>query len=104
MGLEDRSSWISVTAQLWSISTTVIQVRIKEQLNSVLFAKTLVRKDVAGGGGAEKKDGDVKGMLFRDSSPASSILNHAALSLSPSRSSSPSLASPFHLPAVVHRP
>ncbi|KAI3998410.1 hypothetical protein K525DRAFT_245367, partial [Schizophyllum commune Loenen D] len=70
-----------ITAQLWSISTTVIQgwgiasrracwyrvayagiasrmlVRIKEQLNSVLFAKTLVRKDVAGGGGAEKKEG-----------------------------------------------
>ncbi|KAL1739116.1 hypothetical protein HDZ31DRAFT_69273 [Schizophyllum fasciatum] len=45
-----------ITAQLWSISTTVIQVRIKEQLNSVLFAKTLVRKDIAGGGGAEKKD------------------------------------------------
>ncbi|KAL1737962.1 ABC transporter type 1, transmembrane domain-containing protein, partial [Schizophyllum fasciatum] len=46
--------------QLWSISIATIQVRIEEQMNSVLYAKTLVRKDVAGGGGAEKKDKDVK--------------------------------------------
>src|ERR1700678_4014584 len=37
----------SVTGQVWSLSTTSIQVRLKIQLNSVLFAKTLVRKDVA---------------------------------------------------------
>ncbi|THH21147.1 hypothetical protein EW146_g360 [Bondarzewia mesenterica] len=36
-----------LTGQLWSISTTTIQVRIRVQLNSILFAKTLVRKDVA---------------------------------------------------------
>ncbi|KAA1472498.1 multidrug resistance-associated ABC transporter [Dentipellis sp. KUC8613] len=36
-----------LTGQLWSISTTTIQVRLKVQLNSILFAKTLVRKDVA---------------------------------------------------------
>lgn len=29
------------------MSTTTIQVRLKIQLNSILFAKTLVRKDVA---------------------------------------------------------
>src|SRR5271155_5149784 len=36
-----------VTGQVWSLSTTTVQVRLKIQLNSVLFAKTLVRKDVA---------------------------------------------------------
>ena len=37
----------TVTEQLWSIATTTVQVRLMIQLNSVLFAKTLVRKDVA---------------------------------------------------------
>ena len=37
---------ITVTGQLWSLSTTIVQLRLKNQLNSVLFAKTLVRKDV----------------------------------------------------------
>lgn len=37
----------AVTGQLWSLSTTTIQVRLRTQLNSVLFAKTLVRKDIA---------------------------------------------------------
>ncbi|KAF8154768.1 multidrug resistance-associated ABC transporter [Crassisporium funariophilum] len=36
-----------ITGQLWSLSTTTIQVRLRIQLNSILFAKTLVRKDVA---------------------------------------------------------
>ncbi|TFK38174.1 multidrug resistance-associated ABC transporter [Crucibulum laeve] len=36
-----------VTGQLWSLATTAIQVRLRIQLNTVLFAKTLVRKDVA---------------------------------------------------------
>jgi len=36
-----------VTGQLWSIATTTIQVRLRIQLNSILFVKTLVRKDVA---------------------------------------------------------
>ncbi|KAF8583290.1 P-loop containing nucleoside triphosphate hydrolase protein [Ramaria rubella] len=36
-----------ITGQLWSISTTTLQVRMRVQLNSILFAKTLVRKDVA---------------------------------------------------------
>ncbi|KAI6040937.1 P-loop containing nucleoside triphosphate hydrolase protein [Pisolithus marmoratus] len=36
-----------VTGQLWSVATTTIQVRIRIQLNTVLFGKTLVRKDVA---------------------------------------------------------
>jgi hypothetical protein len=37
----------TVNGQLWWWSTTNIQVRLGIQLNSVLFAKTLVRKDVA---------------------------------------------------------
>lgn len=36
-----------VTGQLWSLSTTTIQVRLRVQLNTILFAKTLVRKDIA---------------------------------------------------------
>lgn len=41
-----------MTGQLWSLSTTELQVRLRLQLNSILFAKTLVRKDVASSGGA----------------------------------------------------
>ncbi|KZV66005.1 ATP-binding cassette transporter [Peniophora sp. CONT] len=47
-----------VTGQLWSVSTTILQVRFKVQLNSSLFAKTLVRKDVASGAAA--KDDEAK--------------------------------------------
>ncbi|KAF8507555.1 multidrug resistance-associated ABC transporter [Gautieria morchelliformis] len=36
-----------INGHLWSISTTTLQVRMRVQLNSILFAKTLVRKDVA---------------------------------------------------------
>ncbi|KDQ21679.1 hypothetical protein BOTBODRAFT_26106 [Botryobasidium botryosum FD-172 SS1] len=36
-----------ITGQLWSISTTTLQVGIRVELNTILFAKTLVRKDVA---------------------------------------------------------
>ena len=36
---------------MWSISTTTLQVSIRAQLNSTLFAKTLVRKDVASSSG-----------------------------------------------------
>jgi hypothetical protein len=32
---------------MWSISAMTLQVGMRVQLNSVLFAKTLVRKDVA---------------------------------------------------------
>jgi hypothetical protein len=33
--------------QLWSLATTVIQVRLRIQMNTALYAKTLIRKDVA---------------------------------------------------------
>ena len=42
-----------VTGQLWSLSTTTLQVRMRIQLNSILFAKTLVRKDVASSSASE---------------------------------------------------
>lgn len=42
----------TITGQLWSISTTTLQVRLRVQLNTALFAKTLVRKDVASSSGA----------------------------------------------------
>ncbi|KAJ1311227.1 hypothetical protein OPQ81_009727 [Rhizoctonia solani] len=41
-----------ITGQLWSLSTTALQLRIKVQLNTALFAKTLIRKDVASAGSA----------------------------------------------------
>jgi ABC-type multidrug transport system fused ATPase/permease subunit len=47
-----------LTGQLWSVSTTTFQVRLKVQLNSILFAKTLVRKDVASSAASAKKDDD----------------------------------------------
>lgn len=37
---------MTVSAQLWFLSTATIQVRLRMQLNSILFAKTLVRKDI----------------------------------------------------------
>ncbi|KAJ7113275.1 multidrug resistance-associated ABC transporter [Mycena crocata] len=37
----------TVTGQLWSLSTATMQARIRMQLNTILFAKTLVRKDIA---------------------------------------------------------
>jgi hypothetical protein len=43
---------LTVTGQLWSLSTTTLQVRIRVQLNTILFAKTLVRKDVASASGS----------------------------------------------------
>ncbi|KAJ7916824.1 multidrug resistance-associated ABC transporter [Mycena leptocephala] len=36
-----------VTGQLWSLTTATLQARIRTQLNTSLFAKTLVRKDIA---------------------------------------------------------
>ncbi|OSX61133.1 hypothetical protein POSPLADRAFT_1074834 [Postia placenta MAD-698-R-SB12] len=41
-----------ITGQLWSLSTTTLQVSMKVQLNSILFAKTLIRKDVASSPGS----------------------------------------------------
>ncbi len=45
-----------VTAQLWSISTTTMQSRLKVELNTLLFAKTLVRKDIASSAASTSQD------------------------------------------------
>ena len=48
---------------LWSLSTTVLQAGIKLQLNTMLFGKTLVKKDIAASGDAmdpESKADDKK--------------------------------------------
>ncbi|KAI0792249.1 multidrug resistance-associated ABC transporter [Abortiporus biennis] len=41
-----------ITGQLWSLSTTTLQCRLRVQLNTILFAKTLIRKDVASSSGS----------------------------------------------------
>ncbi|TFK92526.1 multidrug resistance-associated ABC transporter [Polyporus arcularius HHB13444] len=46
-----------LTGQLWSFSTTTLQVRMRIQLNSILFAKTLVRKDIASSSASESTEG-----------------------------------------------
>jgi len=46
IGLTTSCSTV-ISGQLWSISTTVVQLRLKTQLNTTLFAKTLVRKNIA---------------------------------------------------------
>ncbi|KAJ7349778.1 multidrug resistance-associated ABC transporter [Mycena albidolilacea] len=45
-----------VTGQLWSLTTATLQARIRAQLNTVLFAKTLVRKDVASSAAVAKAE------------------------------------------------
>ena len=47
---------VLVTGQLWSLATTTIQLRLRTQLNSVLYAKTLVRKDVASSAAPKSDD------------------------------------------------
>ncbi|KAJ4490185.1 multidrug resistance-associated ABC transporter [Lentinula aciculospora] len=49
------------SAQLWSLSTTTLQTRFRIQLNSILFAKTLIRKDSVSSAPPKKdKDQDPK--------------------------------------------
>ncbi|KAJ7190424.1 multidrug resistance-associated ABC transporter [Mycena pura] len=48
-----------LTGQIWSLSGAILQARIRTQLSAILFAKTLVRKDIAStpaSAGAEKED------------------------------------------------
>ncbi|KAI9068084.1 multidrug resistance-associated ABC transporter [Trametes sanguinea] len=58
-----------LTGQLWGLSTTNLQVRLRLQLNSILFAKTLVRKDVASSSGTAPG---------ADTAPANGATNGAA--------------------------
>jgi len=62
-----NASVFILTGVVYGITTTYLQGKINMQLNSMLFAKTLVKKDVAGGtekkedtdtGEGEKKDDD----------------------------------------------
>jgi len=59
-----------LTGQLWSVSTTTLQASMRAQLNSLLFAKTLIRKDVASSSGsksaAPSEDGSVTGDSKKD--------------------------------------
>ncbi|EIW83220.1 multidrug resistance-associated ABC transporter [Coniophora puteana RWD-64-598 SS2] len=48
---------VLVTSQLWSLCSSVIQCRIRLELNSILFQKTLVRKDVASSAPRTGEDG-----------------------------------------------
>lgn len=53
-----------ITGVIWSISTTTLQGRIKLQLNTMLFSKTLQKKDIAAlgedTGKVEEKEGVTK--------------------------------------------
>ncbi|KAJ7240591.1 multidrug resistance-associated ABC transporter [Mycena rebaudengoi] len=61
-----------LTGQLWSLSTTTLQVRLRNQLNTVLFAKTLVRKDVASSAPAPTSTKD-KGKDDTKATPGSDV-------------------------------
>ena len=50
-----------VSGQLWSLATCSVQVRLRIQLNSILFAKTLVRKDVASSAAPKSESEDSNG-------------------------------------------
>ncbi|EIW78464.1 multidrug resistance-associated ABC transporter [Coniophora puteana RWD-64-598 SS2] len=47
-----------ISNQVWSLSTTTTHCRIRVQLNSILFAKTLLRKDVASASAPQAQQGD----------------------------------------------
>lgn len=51
----------TVTGQLWLISFGTVQLRLKVQLNSVLYAKTLVRKDVVSSAPPPSSEANEKG-------------------------------------------
>lgn len=50
--------YVVMTGQLWSLATTQLQVGLKVELNTILFAKTLVRKDVATSSSSISKKAD----------------------------------------------
>ncbi|KAJ7477234.1 multidrug resistance-associated ABC transporter [Mycena galericulata] len=49
-----------VRGQLWSLCSTSVKMQIRMQLNALLFAKTLVRKDVASFAASSASNGDEK--------------------------------------------
>ncbi|WRT69694.1 uncharacterized protein IL334_006684 [Kwoniella shivajii] len=54
------------TGVTWSISSTYLQGRIKLQLNTLLFSKTLRKKDIAAAGDDKGHVGDVKAEAVKD--------------------------------------
>ncbi|WWD04597.1 hypothetical protein V865_002668 [Kwoniella europaea PYCC6329] len=54
------------TGVTWSISSTYLQARIKLQLNTLLFSKTLRKKDIAAAGDDKGQVGDVKAEAAKD--------------------------------------
>nr|XP_019043546.1 ATP-binding cassette transporter [Kwoniella bestiolae CBS 10118]OCF22476.1 ATP-binding cassette transporter [Kwoniella bestiolae CBS 10118] len=54
------------TGVTWSISSTYLQARIKLQLNTLLFSKTLRKKDIAAAGDDKAQVGDVKAEAAKD--------------------------------------
>jgi len=61
-----NASVFIVTGIEYGITTTYLQGKINMQLNSLLFAKTLVKKDVAGGGEKKEESEKVKGEKKED--------------------------------------
>lgn len=61
---------------LWSIASTTLQTRVSLQLNSLLFNKTLTKKDVASGGkqGQEGKEEEDKNSDEEDVTSKSQIM------------------------------
>lgn len=47
-----------LNSQMWYFATSVIQMRLRTQLNTILFAKTLVRKDVVSSGTSTSNEKD----------------------------------------------
>jgi hypothetical protein len=50
-----------VTGQLWALATATIQGRLRVQLNTALFAKTLARKDIASSAPSPSSKDNVEG-------------------------------------------
>jgi hypothetical protein len=65
--------------QLWSLTTASLQGCLRAQLNTVLFAKTLVRKDIASSAAVAKAGAPVSDASAPDADGFSSIAQVIAL-------------------------
>lgn len=64
-----------MTSQLWSIATTQLQVALKVELGTILFAKTLLRKDVSTSSSTVRTDEDEdEGELFAPIDETSNLI------------------------------
>jgi hypothetical protein len=55
-GLNHHSCVLVIGGQLWSVATTSLQISLKVQMNTTLFAKTLLRKDIASSSSSSKPE------------------------------------------------